>query len=81
MNEIDKLLNTFLVTSCSLDSHLNFDSGQCDHNSYIFVFEEDWNYLLQDGEAEIVYESDLFNVASSPNYDYHIILNKTKISC
>lgn len=81
MSEIDKLLNSFLSTACLLDIHLNFDSGQRDHNPYIFVFEDDWNHFLQDSETEIIHESDLFCIASSPNYDYHVILNKTKIPC
>ncbi|AUR84744.1 hypothetical protein NVP1063O_077 [Vibrio phage 1.063.O._10N.261.45.C7] len=75
-NTTDLLLQTLIDTSVQLDNVFSFDSGERNDCTYSFVNQEEWEFLYEDEEAEIIFDSDQFSVMYSPNFNSNVVLKK-----
>ncbi len=77
MKQIESALKSLVDTSTRLDAMFGYDSGMRDSCNYEFVSKDDWEILLTDSEAVVVFKSENFEVMYSPNFNCSPILNKT----
>ncbi|CAM0035523.1 hypothetical protein VPH184E373B_0094 [Vibrio phage 184E37-3b] len=73
----EQLMKFLVDISVQLDRKLGLDSGDRDMLSYVFVSIDEMNYILEDEESVILYNSVTFKVVTNPNLDATIIYNKS----